>query len=165
MRQILRPWTVLLISFMPLKCLKLSTTMERHNNSQLRSQKHHDGSKRCLDLCHTMLAKVIVMLDDNWSISCSATMRWWHSLSSEDVYCHSSLLDSMFQPKRGHALRLLLLTNLGAGPAQCGRPRALLWGDPIALRQRRPDFYWQSLASFPFCFLLGWEYNGLLLLW
>ena len=51
-----------------------------------------------------MLAKEIVMLDDNWSISCSTTMRWWHSLSSEDVYCHSSLLDSMFHPKRGHAL-------------------------------------------------------------
>ena len=115
-----------------------------------------------------MLPKEMVMLDD--LLIYHAQIQWGDdTLSSEDVYYHKSLLDSIAHrscvtPKRGHAvilllLLLLLLTNLGAGPAQCGRPWALLWGDSIALWQGGPDLYWQGLACFPLGFLPGEQYQ------
>ena len=115
-----------------------------------------------------MLPKEMVILDD--LLIYHAQIQWGDTLSSEDVYYHKSLLDSIAHrscvtPKRGHAVillllpLLLLLTNLGAGPAQCGRPWALLWGDSIALWQGWPDLCWQGLACFPLGFLPGEEYQ------
>ena len=48
-------------------------------------------------LCRMMLAKEIVMLDDNsWSRSCSCTIRWSHSLQRRCLLLSQSLLNSIY---------------------------------------------------------------------